>query len=345
MRTKLMPSESQSSSQSSLTTFSLRPWFWVIVLLAILIVLVAVSISLGAVSLDGMAIWRALWGQGEPMHQVIVWELRLPRALLALLVGAALGMAGALLQGVLGNGLADPYLLGISAGAGLAAVSLLTLGQATQWVPVVAWLGGMATTLVVYALARTRTGVSVERLILAGVAVSALFGAVSSTLLLMADDRVQVALTWLIGSLNGRGWPELQRVGLYVGLGLLAGWAQARVLNVLALGEEMAVGLGVSLSRSRVVIGLIAALLAAAAVSVSGLIGFVGLVVPHIVRQGVGSDYRWVLPLAALAGAILLGTADVVARLGSVELPVGVVTAMMGAPFFGWLLYQRGRWA
>lgn len=341
MGSKLMSAESKALP----VEFSLRPWYLAILLIVVLILLVAVSISLGAVPLGGAAIWQALWHQGEPTHQVIVWELRLPRALLALLVGAALGMAGALLQGVLGNGLADPYLLGISAGAGLAAVGLLTVGQATQWVPVAAWLGGMATTAVVYALARSRSGVSVERLILAGVAVSALFGAVSSTLLLMADDRVQVALTWLIGSLNGRGWPEVRQVGLYIGLGLLAGWAQARVLNVLALGEEMAVGLGLSLSRSRVVIGLIAALLAAAAVSVSGLIGFVGLVVPHIVRQGVGSDYRWVLPLAALAGAILLGTADVVARLGSVELPVGVVTAMMGAPFFGWLLYQRGRWA
>ncbi len=308
-----------------------------------LILVLGASVSLGAVRLEPGQVWAAFWRQGDPITQTILWDLRMPRALLSLLVGAALGMAGALLQGMLGNGLADPYLLGISAGAGLAAVGILTLGAWTGLVPMAAWLGGLATTALVFGLARTRTGLGVERLILAGVAVSALFGAVSSTLLLMADDRVQVALTWLIGSLSGRGWPEVQSVGLYILLGLGLGWSQARSLNLLGLGEEMAVSLGIPLARTRLAIGLIAALLAGAAVSVSGLIGFVGLVVPHIVRQGVGSDQRWVLPLSAMAGAVLLGSADVLARLGSVELPVGVVTALMGAPFFGWLLYQRGR--
>ncbi len=313
------------------------------VLLGIVLILILIfSVSLGAVHLDPGQLWGAFWQHGDPVHQTIVWELRMPRALLSLLVGAALGMAGALLQGMLGNGLADPYLLGISAGAGLAAVGLLTLGSWTGLVPVAAWAGGLFTTLLVYGLARSQTGLVVERLILAGVAVSALFGAMSSTLLLMADDRVQVALTWLIGSLNGRGWPEVNRVGLYIALGLGLGWSQARSLNLLGLGEEMAVSLGIPLVRTRMVIGLIASLLAAAAVSVSGLIGFVGLVVPHIVRQVVGSDHRWLLPLSAMAGAVLLGSADILARMGSVELPVGVVTALMGAPFFGWLLYQRG---
>ncbi len=308
-----------------------------------LILVLGISVSLGAVRLDPVQLWSAFWRQGDPVAQTILWDLRMPRAVLSLLVGAALGMAGALLQGMLGNGLADPYLLGISAGAGLAAVGILTLGAWSGLVPMAAWLGGLVTTALVFGLARTRAGLAVERLILAGVAVSALFGAVSSTLLLMADDRVQVALTWLIGSLSGRGWSEVHSVGLYILLGLGLGWSQARSLNLLGLGEEMAVSLGIPLARTRLVIGLIAALLAAAAVSVSGLIGFVGLVVPHIVRQGVGSDHRWVLPLSAMAGAVLLGSADVLARLGSVELPVGVVTALMGAPFFGCLLYQRGR--
>lgn len=177
-------------------------------LLGGIILLLLFSLSLGAVPMSGAEVWQALWRQGDPTQQTILWQLRMPRALLAQLVGAALGMAGALLQGMLGNGLADPYLLGISAGAGLAAVGLLTLGEWTTWVPLAAWIGGVLTTLLVYGLARTRAGIAVERLILAGVAVSALFGAISSTLLLMADDRVQVALTWLIGSLSGRGWPE-----------------------------------------------------------------------------------------------------------------------------------------
>lgn len=311
-------------------------------LLSGIVLLLLFSLSFGAVPMSGAEVWQALWRQGDPTQQTIIWQLRMPRALLAQLVGAALGMAGALLQGMLGNGLADPYLLGISAGAGLAAVGLLTLGEWTSWVPLAAWVGGVLTTLLVYGLARTKGGLAVERLILAGVAVSALFGAISSTLLLMADDRVQVALTWLIGSLSGRGWPEVQTAGVYILVGLGLGWGQARALNLLGLGEEMAVSLGIPLARTRVAIGLVAALLAAAAVSVGGLIGFVGLVVPHMVRQTVGSDHRWLLPLSALAGAGLLGGADILARLGSVELPVGVVTALMGAPFFGWLLQRRG---
>ncbi|MGY4610661.1 iron complex transport system permease protein [Thermostichus sp. MS-CIW-38] len=311
-------------------------------LLSFIFLVLLVSMALGSVPMTFPELWQALWGQGDPIRQTIVWQLRLPRALLAQLLGAALGMAGALLQGMLGNGLADPYLLGISAGAGLAAVGLLTLGEWTAWVPLAAWVGGVLTTVLVYGLARTPSGLAVERLILAGVAVSALFGAISSTLLLMADDRVQVALTWLIGSLSGRGWPEVQVAGAYILVGLGLGWGQARALNLLSLGEEMAVSLGIPLARTRVVIGLVAAWLAATAVSVGGLIGFVGLVVPHMVRQGVGSDYRWLLPLSALAGATLLSGADILSRLGPIELPVGIVTAVMGAPFFGWLLRQQG---
>jgi iron complex transport system permease protein len=277
------------------------------------------------------------------MAQTILWDLRLPRVMIALLVGSALGVSGALLQGMLGNGLADPFLLGISAGAGLAAVGLISLGSLTSWVPLAAWIGGIATTTVVYGLARTPSGLPVERLILAGVAISALFGALSSTLLLMADDRVQLALNWLIGSLNGRSWPEVKVVGPYILLGLGASLTLTRALNLLSLGEEMAVGLGLRLARTRLLIGGVATLLAAASVSVSGLIGFVGLVVPHIVRQWVGQDYRWVLPLSALVGATLLSGADLISRQGPVELPVGIVTALTGAPFFAWLLYQRGR--
>ncbi|NJK61973.1 MAG: iron ABC transporter permease [Synechococcaceae cyanobacterium SM2_3_1] len=308
-----------------------------------LVLMILLSLSSGAVDLTLSQIWQGLLHHGDPMAQTILWDLRLPRVMIALLVGAALGVAGALLQGMLGNGLADPFLLGISAGAGLAAVGLISLGSLTGWVPLAAWIGGIATTTVVYGLARTPSGLPVERLILAGVAISALFGALSSTLLLMADDRVQLALNWLIGSLNGRSWPEVKVVGPYILLGLGASLTLTRSLNLLSLGEEIAVGLGLRLARTRLWIGGTATLLAAASVSVSGLIGFVGLVVPHIVRQLVGQDYRWVLPLSAVVGATLLAGADLLSRQGAVELPVGVVTALTGAPFFGWLLYQRGR--
>ncbi len=312
-----------------------------IVLCASLIATVAISLANGAVPLSIHEIWQALLHQGISTNQTIIWDLRLPRTLAALLVGAALGMSGALLQGMLRNGLADPFLLGISSGAGLVAVSLLTLGSLLVWIPLFAWLGAIFTTVLVYSLAWTPLGLSIQRLILGGVAISAFFGSISSMLLLFSDERIQLALNWLIGSLNGRGWLEVNIAGLYILTGLIAGCLLARTLNLLSLGDEMAVGLGVSLVRSRLLIGGIATLLAAGAVSISGLIGFVGLVVPHIIRLLVGSNYNWILPLSAVGGALLVTLADIVARLGSIELPVGVITSLLGAPFFGWLLYRR----
>ncbi|HEY9729569.1 MAG TPA: iron ABC transporter permease [Chroococcales cyanobacterium] len=307
-----------------------------------LLLVVGISLSTGAISLSWWQLWQALLHQGEPINQTILWDLRLPRTIAALIVGAALGMSGALLQGMLRNGLADPFLLGISAGAGLVAVGLVTLGLFQAWLPIAAWVGAILTTLFVYVLARTSTGVSVERLILGGVAVSSLFGAIQSTMLLFADDgKVQAALNWLIGSLNGRGWLEVRVAGPYILVALLCGCFLARSVNILNLGDDLAVGLGFSLMRSRLFIGAVATLLAAGAVSVGGLIGFVGLVVPHGVRLLVGTDYRWVLPFSAIGGALVLTFADMLSRLGAVELPVGAVTALLGSPLFVWLLSRR----
>jgi iron complex transport system permease protein len=287
-------------------------------------------------------IWQALMKTGDPLNQTIIWDLRLPRILAAVLVGAALGMSGSLLQGMLRNGLADPFLLGISAGAGLFAITMFSLGIFLSWIPLAAWVGGLLTTIVVYFLARSREGISIERLILGGVAVSSLFGAIQSVLLLMAEDgRIQTALSWLIGSLNGRGWNEVTVAGAYISVALLLGCLLARAVNLLNLGDELAVSLGVNLLRDRILIGAVATLLAAGAVSVGGLIGFVGLIVPHGIRLLVGTDYRAVLPLSAIGGALVLTAADLLSRLGAVELPVGAVTALLGSPLFIWLLYNR----
>lgn len=303
---------------------------------------IALSLSFGAVPMSTTQLWQAFLHQGDTVNQTIFWELRLPRIVASLTVGAALGMSGALLQGLLRNGLADPFVLGISAGAGLVAIAMLTLGVLQSWVPLAAWVGAILTSMLVYFLGRTKTGLSVERLILAGVAVSALFGSIQTTLILLAEDsRVQAALNWLIGSLNGRGWSDVQLVSPYILVALLLGCFMARGLNLLALGDDLAVGLGVSLVRSRLLIGGIATLLAASAVSIGGLIGFVGLVVPHGVRLLVGNDYRFVLPMSAIGGAWVLTFADFLARLGAVELPVGTVTALLGSPLFVWLLYRR----
>ncbi|PLZ71446.1 FecCD family ABC transporter permease [Fischerella thermalis] len=313
-----------------------------LLLCAALVVMIGISLSLGAVSITPIQLWKAIWRQGDPLYQTILWDLRLPRTLAAMLVGAALGTAGALLQGMLRNGLADPFLLGISAGAGLVAVAMFSFGVLQAWVPLAAWIGSLFTTIIIYFLARRGDGISVERLILGGVAVSSLFGAIQSVLLLMAEDgQVQAALNWLIGSLNGRGWTEVKTGGIYICVSLLLGCLLARTLNLLNLGDELAVGLGVSLVRSRILIGGIASLLAAGAVSIGGLIGFVGLIVPHGIRLLVGADYRAVLPLSAVGGAVVLTLADVVSRSAVVELPVGAVTALLGSPLFIWLLYGR----
>ena len=300
------------------------------------------SLIHGSVALTGSELMAAALRQGNPVHQTILWDLRLPRLLAALMVGMALGLAGALLQGMLRNGLASPFLLGISAGAGLMVVLIVGVGLLQVWVPLGAWLGAIATTLMVYLLARTGTTLSVERLILGGVAFSSFFGAIQSLLLLLSPDgQVQAALNWLIGSLNGRGWTEVTLVGPGILVTTIAGCLLARQVNLLSLGDDLATGLGTSLVRARFLIGAVATLLAASAVSVAGLIGFVGLIVPHGVRLLVGTDYRLVLPFSALGGALVLSAADLIARAGPVELPVGGVTALLGAPVFIWLLYRR----
>ena len=328
---------------SSLAVLSKQRILWAVLFLVTgLLVTLVISLSQGPVSLTVSEFWQAITHQGDPMKQTIVWDLRLPRIVAAVIVGAALGMSGALLQGMLRNSLADPFILGISAGAGLVVILMIVLQVFPIAIPLAAWIGAILTSIIVILLGRVGSGISVERLILGGVAVSSLLGSVQTTLLLLAEDgQIQIALSWLVGSLNGRGWREISTAGPYIIVALLGGCLLARSVNVLALGDDLAVGLGVSLTRSRILIGGVATLLAAGAVSICGLIGFVGLVVPHGVRLIVGTDHRLVLPLSALGGAWLLTFADLLSRLGAVELPVGAVTALLGSPLFIWLLYRR----
>jgi iron complex transport system permease protein len=300
------------------------------------------SLCQGSVPLTLEQVWQALGHQGLAQNQTIIWDLRLPRILAAVLVGAALGMSGGLLQGMLHNSLADPFVLGISAGAGLVAIGCITFSISSVYLPVGAWLGAMGTAAIVYILGYRAGTITAERLVLAGIAVSSLFGAMQTMMLLLNDEsRLQSALNWLVGSLNGRGWSTVQVAAPYVIVGLLAGCLLGRSINLLSLGDELAMGLGVSLVQTRLSIGIVASLLAGSAVSVAGLIGFIGLIVPHGIRMLVGNDYRWLLPLSAIGGALVLTLADLLARIGSIEFPVGVVTALCGSPVFIWLLYQR----
>lgn len=316
-----------------------------LILLASLILFgCSVSLLIGTIPLSPLELVQALIHQGNELHHTIIWELRLPRIITALLVGASLGTAGALLQGLLRNDLADPFILGVSSGAGLVAIAIITFGMFTAWLPIASWLGAMITSAIVFTLGRTQQGMAVERLILGGVAISAFFGSIQTLLLLLSDDgRLQAALYWLIGSLNGRGWSEISLVFPYILLGLSIACGLGKSINILNLGDEMAMGLGINLVRTRILIAGIAALLAASSVSVAGLIGFVGLIVPHSIRLLVGHDYRWVLPLSGLGGAFVLLIADSLTRFSTVELPVGAITALMGAPAFAYLLYRRSR--
>ena len=300
------------------------------------------SLAKGSVYISVEDIWLAIIKQGEEINQTIIWELRLPRLLASLLVGSSLGMSGALLQGMLKNGLASPYLLGISAGSGLVIVFFISFGLIQSFIPFAAWIGAILTTLIVFVLSKDGNKIVVERLVLGGVAISSLFGAIQATLLLQVEDgRIQAALNWLIGSLNARGWQEINFATLPILIALFIGLFLSRQLNLLSLGDELSVSLGNSLFRSRCLIGAIASLLAACAVSIGGLIGFIGLIVPHFSRLIIGYDFKYILPLSALIGALTLSSADFISRLGPVEIPVGIVTALIGAPIFMFILYKR----
>ena len=290
----------------------------------------------------------ALPAELPPAWDTILWQLRLPRVLLAGLVGLALAISGAAYQGLFKNPLADPYLVGVASGAGLAAtIVLLDLIPGpfadVSLVPAAAFTGGLAAVAAAYAVARGAHGTPLTTLILAGVAISALTSAVGSLLIMTGDTDVRPVLSWLLGSFISATWRKSLVVTLYLtpSLGLLLGFA--RVLNVLRLNEEHAALLGVDLEQAKRWLIAAATLATAAAVSFTGLIGFVGLVAPHVVRLLWGDDYRFLLPMSGLVGAIFLVSADLAARtvVSPGELPVGVVTAFCGAPFFLYLLRRR----
>jgi len=311
---------------------------------ALLCLAMSIAIALGSVRLGPATVLDGLLDRGDPVARQIVWQLRVPRVLVAALVGMNLGLAGVLLQGITRNPLADPHILGFSAGAGLAAISVLIIAPGTpvQLVAPAAFLGSLASAAVVYALA-WRGGISPVRFALSGVAVAALFTALSTAVIATSDLFTQATLSFLAGGLFGRDWGDLQQLWPYsLVAGLLtllaAGW-----LNILALGDDVARGLGMRVERVRLLLAVLAAVLTGSAVAVSGLLAFIGLIVPHAARLIAGNDYRIVTPLAAILGAVLLVLADAFARvvIAPTELPVGIVTAVLGAPAF--LLLVRSR--
>ncbi|WP_068503409.1 FecCD family ABC transporter permease [Paenibacillus kribbensis] len=311
------------------------------------ILLLAVSVyglAYGSVSIPLQEINRVLLHNDNSVYRTILMDLRLPRVLVGLLVGACLAASGALLQGVMKNPLADPGVIGVSAGGGLAAViTMVMLPQLSYLLPVTAFLGAFLSALVIYLLAWDR-GASPVKIVLAGVAINALIGALTNGVMVMYSDRVQAVLPWLSGGLNGRSWHHLEFMAPYAILGLIASLFAIKPANLLLLGDDSAQLLGQRVELQRLLIILLSALLAGTAVSVAGLIGFVGLVVPHVVRLLLGEDYRFLLPLSILGGGTLVVLADTVARswFDPIELPVGILLAAIGAPFFLILLKKRG---
>ena len=308
---------------------------------------VLLSLAVGAVPISLAEAWDALFaGQtATDAHRRIVMDARLPRALCALLVGGQLAVSGVLLQGVTRNPLADPGLIGVTAGAGMAAtVVLAVMPSAAAALPAAAFGGAMIAAIFVYAISwRPGGGASPVRMILAGVAVNAMLGAVIGLLVTAFADRIPSVMFWMAGSFNGRGWGHLRLLLPYAAAGLALAALIHRPMRLLALGDDTAATMGVRVERTRMLAFAAAALLAGSAASVAGLVGFVGLVVPHLVRLLLGSN-RLVIPISALAGAALLLWSDLLARtaLAPSELPVGVVTGLIGGPYFIFLLYRSG---
>jgi iron complex transport system permease protein len=286
--------------------------------------------------------------------RVIVEAIRLPRVVLGILVGGALAVSGALMQGLFRNPLADPGIVGVSAGAGLGAISAIVLGSTTlapvmglfgiYAVPFAAFLGGLATTMLLYRVATRGGRTSVATMLLAGIALGALAGAASGLLVYVADDAQLRDLTfWGLGSLAGATWTKVLAAGPVIALAILLAPLLANGLNALALGEAAAGHVGVRVQRLKNVAILAVAAATGCAVAVSGGIGFVGIVVPHLLRLIIGPDHRYLLPASALLGATLLLLADAVSRtiVAPAELPIGIITAAVGAPFFLWVLLRR----
>ncbi len=334
---------------------------FVIAGLGALVVAVAVlSLGTGAIALPPSRVASILWfgrqGSIDPSlarDAVIVLDIRMPRTLVGLLVGAALAVSGALLQGLFRNPLADPALVGVSSGSALGAAATIVLGHRFVTgtaplpfavLPVASFVGALACTILLYAVATRRGRTSVATMLLAGVAIAALAGAGTGFLAFLSDDRQLRDLTfWTLGSLGGATWTKLSVIAPVVLGALCLAPFLARALNALVLGEAEAFHLGIAIERVKRLTIVAVAVLVGASVATAGLIGFLGLVVPHVLRIAAGPDHRLLLPASALLGGSLLVAGDIVARVvvAPAELPIGIVTALIGAPYFLWLLLRR----
>ncbi|MDA5555672.1 FecCD family ABC transporter permease [Shimia sp. MMG029] len=326
------------------------------VLLGVLAVAMLASLAIGA---SGTSLWQALWdvARGAELSlrdRVVLFDIRLPRTLMAAAVGAALAVSGAMMQGLFRNPLADPGLIGVSAGAGFGAIVAIVLGGMLPLalsdalgyylVPLAAFLGSWATTLILYRVSTRKGRTSVATMLLAGIGLGALTGAVSGILIYIADDAQLRTLTfWGMGSVAGATWSKFWTAVPLIAVAMLTIPFIAKGLNGLALGEAAASHMGIDVQRTKNVAILAVAAAVGAAVAASGGIGFVGIVVPHLLRLAVGPDHTYLLRNSALLGAALLLVADIISRMiiAPAELPIGIIMAVIGGPFFLWILLRR----
>ena len=321
-----------------------------VALLALLALSIVLGLRFGTVPLTTPEVLAVLMGRGDVIPTQIVLDFRLPRVVLGLIVGGGLAVAGATFQALLRNPLAEPYILGVSGGASVGAVISLVTGLtvAGSWaLPLAAFAGALLSIVLVFGVAgSTGRGLDVRVLLLSGVVVAAFFGACIALILALSPARaVQSAIIWMMGSLAGAEWGNVALAAAYTAPAVLVLMVQARALNLMSVGEETAAYLGTDVERVKRLSLVVAALITAAGVAVAGVIGFVGLVVPHSVRMLAGSDHRALLPLSFVAGGVFLAWADLLARviMPPIEIPIGVVTAFVGVPFFLILLRRSVR--
>ncbi|WP_250657563.1 FecCD family ABC transporter permease [Alkalimarinus coralli] len=319
---------------------SLRYCLLMVVLLLLLFV---VALLVGHQTLTVPDLWLLVQGQATPLQKIVVWELRIPRNVLALLVGAALATAGAIMQGVTRNPLASPGLTGVVAGASFVIVLLVSVGSVdAHWLPVAGFVGGIGAGCLTFYLAWQGRLLPL-RIVLAGVAVTALCAAISTALLLFSGAEAGDLFYWLAGGLSGRGWLQVGQSWYWIVFPMLLSFVLVQRFNLLLLDDDIARSLGMAVGRWRLLFLLLAVLMTAAVVSVAGPVGFVGLVIPHISKRLLGQQHPFWLPFTALLGALILLCADLLARLSAFpqEIPLGVITALLGGPWL-LLLIRRG---
>ena len=314
-----------------------------IIFIVLSIIAFFISMGNGAVKITPKEIINALFIDKSTMNYQIIWNVRLPRTIVAALVGSCLAISGAILQGVMRNPLAGPNIIGVSSGAGLTTLLLLIVFPNYYYLaPVGSFVGALFATLLIYFLSWSE-GASPSRLILAGVAVSSLLGAGNNIIMSFYPDKVSGVMDFMVGGLSAIAWKHVNMIFPYAALGMIIAFLVSNKLNILMLGDEVAVGLGLNVEKTRFLFIVISSLLSGAAVSVVGLLGFVGLLVPHMTRLFIGSDYRYLLPASIFTGSATLMFCDTLSRVmfAPKEIPVGIIMSALGAPFFLYLLRRK----